>query len=488
MAFDAGSIVAKITLDKSDFDKATNSVKRNVEDLSVRMATLGKEIIRTGTQLGKLGSRFMMFGSMILAPIILAMKQLSKENIVIKDKFDEINRSFSDLGNTISKFIIPYLDKLISLIKGLTDSFNKLSEARKKTIVDFMVMSGVILIVSGTVLKLTQLVMLLSGQLMILSGWILKVIPLFRVFSTFRFMGLTTDIFILAKNMGLAYPAILLVASAFAGWKVGEWIGKITGLNEALSGENGLFTKMFMWLDSKDILGKLERFSKLVAQLSIKGLRFLMPTLPEITAPVVDLGKIEIVRQETLLDNLKLKLDKFWTGFGIGAKESIKELANFGQLGIDIAKNTAQAMTNFFSNLFFNVFTGQLRDIQQLFVDFGNEILRMLSQVFARIIMFYTIIRPLASFFGVPTSVLGFQEGTESVPNTGLYKLHAGEKVTPKYDTNKHEATKLTIYNMITPEAVAMAMRSKEGEGVIVNAINIDSLRNGVIRREVVKR
>lgn len=114
-------------------------------------------------------------------------------------------------------------------------------------------------------------------------------------------------------------------------------------------------------LIARIFLEKLERFSKLVAQLSIKGLRFLMPTLPEITAPVVDLGRIEIVKQETLLDNLKIKLDKFWTGFGIGAKESIKELANFGQLGIDIAKNTAQAMTNFFSNLFFNVFTGQLK-------------------------------------------------------------------------------------------------------------------------------
>jgi len=46
----------------------------------------------------------------------------------------------------------------------------------------------------------------------------------------------------------------------------------------------------------------------------------------------------------------------------------------------------------------------------------------------------------------------------------------------------------LTIYNLITPEAIAAAMAGKEGEGVIVNAININSLRNGIVRREVKRR
>ena len=58
----------------------------------------------------------------------------------------------------------------------------------------------------------------------------------------------------------------------------------------------------------------------------------------------------------------------------------------------------------------------------------------------------------------------------------------------PRYDSNREQAQRLTIYNMITPEAVAAAMSGKEGEGVIVNTINLNSLRNGVIRREVVKR
>ena len=149
-------------------------------------------------------------------------------------------------------------------------------------------------------------------------------------------------------------------------------------------------------------------------------------------------------------------------------------------------------------------------------MEFGNFVLKILSDVIAQIItakLMSGIIGAAGSFAGmfsgvgsgasstgsytvgnVPVSgnlkgiTAGFQEGTERIPYTGLYKLHAGEMITPRYDASKHEATKLTIYNMITSEAIAMAMQSKEGEGVIINTINLNSLRNGVIRREVVKR
>jgi hypothetical protein len=46
----------------------------------------------------------------------------------------------------------------------------------------------------------------------------------------------------------------------------------------------------------------------------------------------------------------------------------------------------------------------------------------------------------------------------------------------------------LTIHNLITQEAVAVAMSGKEGKGVIVNTINEDSLRYGTTKREVMRR
>lgn len=43
----------------------------------------------------------------------------------------------------------------------------------------------------------------------------------------------------------------------------------------------------------------------------------------------------------------------------------------------------------------------------------------------------------------------------------------------------------LTILNQITPEAIAAAMSGPEGQGVIVNTINMDALNNGKVRRTI---
>jgi hypothetical protein len=82
----------------------------------------------------------------------------------------------------------------------------------------------------------------------------------------------------------------------------------------------------------------------------------------------------------------------------------------------------------------------------------------------------------------------GLQTGTEYIPRTGLYKLEEGEKVVPRYDAIKKEKEPLQILNVITPEAVAMAMAGKAGENVIMNIINTNSLRNGVFRTEILRR
>ena len=82
----------------------------------------------------------------------------------------------------------------------------------------------------------------------------------------------------------------------------------------------------------------------------------------------------------------------------------------------------------------------------------------------------------------------GHAAGIESVPETGIYKLHKSEKVVPAYDANNNKAMTVEIHNFITPQAIAQAMASREGKGVIVNVIDENSLRYGVVKREVVKR
>jgi len=186
----------------------------------------------------------------------------------------------------------------------------------------------------------------------------------------------------------------------------------------------------------------------------------------------------------------------------------IDDLGDWGKTAGNIVQQVSNQMQSSLSNFFQGFLRGEIRSAKQLFVEWGNFVLKIISDVIAQFLT-AQIITGLKSIFGIggigggggagtavsafagvrlPGVGGGFQEGTEKVPYTGLYKLHEGEKVTPKYDVGKSENIPLTIYNLITPEAIASAMAGKEGENVIVNVINVNSLRNGIVRREVKRR
>jgi len=233
-------------------------------------------------------------------------------------------------------------------------------------------------------------------------------------------MGLNTDITILAANVGKLYPLLTVTGAALTGWKIGEKITEMSGLNEALSGENGLFTKMWMWLEEKKLLEKWESFIGIFRKKSISG-----------NMPTMDLGQIVVggggankqlsdegVKTFTWVDTFNRKMTEFSAGFQKSLKDAIVELSNFGKLGEDIAKRMATGMSDSISSLFFNVFSGQLSELKQVFADWGNSLLKMLSDVFAKIFMYYAIIT-IDSIF--PWAKTGFRprRGDELCPIYG---------------------------------------------------------------------
>ena len=146
---------------------------------------------------------------------------------------------------------------------------------------------------------------------------------------------------------------------------------------------------------------------------------------------------------------------------------------------------------------------GDLSSMKSYFVSFGNMVIDVIAEIIAKW-MAMKVVTGFAGIFagawgsGGAENIMatganigmtaGYAEGIDYVPEAGNYKLHEGEKVVPKYDAAKNESQAVTIYNLITPEAVAAAMSGKEGNGVIINVVNQNSLRNGVIRREVKRR
>ena len=198
---------------------------------------------------------------------------------------------------------------------------------------------------------------------------------------------------------------------------------------------------------------------------------------------VIDLGTIEIT------GGSMTKWQEFSSGIKEGLREQIKAFADFGALAKDLVSRAFTDASNTISDVFFNVLTGKFQDLQQVMADFGNSVIRMFTDLIARIMMYFAVIVPLTTAFPELKPALGmagsFAEGTDAVPYTGMFRLHEGEKVTPKYDANKGAET-ITIVNQITPSFVNAAIASEPN--TVINVINGDILRSGVTRKTIQRR
>lgn len=151
-------------------------------------------------------------------------------------------------------------------------------------------------------------------------------------------------------------------------------------------------------------------------------------------------------------------------------KENFDAMTEFG-------KRAAQNIQDAFGDFFYGAFKGQLDSAKELFASFGDAILQTLAQILAR----FVVVKSLTAM-GLG-GLFGFAEGTDSVPYTGVYRLHEGEKVTPKYDATKNDNGNITIVNQITTDFVNSAIASDPN--TVINVINSDLLRSGQTRKTV---
>ncbi len=86
-------------------------------------------------------------------------------------------------------------------------------------------------------------------------------------------------------------------------------------------------------------------------------------------------------------------------------------------------------MQNAFSDFFFKAFTGELRTLNEIFVDFGRAVLQMISNILAKLLLikFFTAIAGASgTIFGVDVGALFHHGGVIRKHYGGLIRAHAG--------------------------------------------------------------
>lgn len=109
--------------------------------------------------------------------------------------------------------------------------------------------------------------------------------------------------------------------------------------------------------------------------------------------------------------------------------EGVKEAAKQFNAMEEFAKQSARNMQNAFSQFFFKAFTGELRSLQEIFVNFGKAVLQMISNILARLLlikMFTAMAGPGGKIFGVAVGSLFHEGGMVRKHHGGFIRAHNG--------------------------------------------------------------
>jgi hypothetical protein len=157
--------------------------------------------------------------------------------------------------------------------------------------------------------------------------------------------------------------------------------------------------------------------------------------------------------------------------------ESAKDTAQQFNAMEEFAKQSARNMQDAFAQFFFKAFTGELRNVKEIFADFGRAVLQMIANIIAKLLLiklFTAMAGPGGSIFGVPVGSLFHEGGMVGSQRRRVIKAHQGlapDEVPIVAQTGEGVLSRRGMSALGGPESLKALNRGEEvkGGGVTIN-------------------
>jgi hypothetical protein len=374
-------------------DEVTKKLQ-GLQRLSNGMRDFGQSLAWVSQRLSQVGTSAALLGAVITGPMALAFKNAEKYSQGVHLELTKLGNITNRFQVSIATAMLPTVQQLSNILASLLRMWESLGPAVQQQIVTGVLLTGIFATIGGSALVLVGKLMKIGSALISLNSGFFAMIaanlPLIAIMAS-----LTALISLMFKFKGVANTVLSAIESL--------WLFFLNGINAVRLA----FSRFFAWL-----LGMWEKQYALLGKLpGILGAPF-RAISEGCKAARLELDKFGNQGFVNIENNARKIQEIFTTGEGSfsrgfdTAKEKLSELwdlmRNPPTINIqpvverfdaieEVARGTAQAMTNSFGQLFFNVFTGQLRNLKQVFADFGRQILQVLSQAIAKFILVNTI-------------------------------------------------------------------------------------------------
>lgn len=467
-----------------------NNISHRTEDWGRSMRTAGREISQVGTTISLLGAT-------ITAPLLLAYNSAAQYSAGITRQIYEMKKSYTDLSFSIGQALLPIMERFTEFLRRLVDRWNQLSPIQQQHIIQTIYLTGVYSTLGGLTLKVFgDMIRLIGNVAILMSGIIANFGMLVKVLSV----------------IGLIVAAVNLIPEAFQ--TVLDILERIyyravAVFHEIAAGVNTLRGKM------KEALAEVDKANAAWYRAIIGPpsgghgdmATSFKKTTDQINKAVESLKDFGVGYQDIMKLITKTGgLDKVVSGsakspgFLDGVKQQMEvlreQMGDFVQAGKQMVSDLASSMTNAMSTLFFDAFTGQLKNAHDVFVQWGNAILRTFTDMLAKMVVKW-IISGIGNIFGgfgggapsAPANTkLGlnsFAVGTDYVPRDMVAMIHQGERIIPAAQNVKGSSgVQITISPVIQLWDASDVQRNQK---MLTDIISQSIVQNGQMRQLIRK-
>lgn len=364
--------------------------KNGIKELGVHMKQLGRDISQVGHYIGLLGAA-------ITGPMILAFKNSGEYSLRVSSQMERLKNVTTAFQLSIAEGIAPIIEKFTNILDALLNQWNALGPATQQAIIQTTFMTGVYLALIGVVVtmigKFTAFigeVLKLGAAFLSLSGAQMAVVGL---------IAAVASLILFWDKLGKVAIPVLNAIEIGAKMVAIGFLTIVRTINEAFSTILDKASQVYEKVSQFKLLPESMKINYKIAALSLKDMSNQLRANASITDNYIKsmeggISKIFVSGKGDLVNFLDIahaKIKSVFDLFKNPPKVNIQPIIKQFDAMKEIAQNTAQAMSHSLGDLFFNIVTGKLNNLKQVFADFGQSILRILSNALAKLFLVKTI-------------------------------------------------------------------------------------------------
>ena len=412
---------------KDEVTKKLQGIEGGLRSFSQQVKEFSTHLKRMGMDLNRIGTEFIMLGALLTGPLVLAFNAAGRYSRSVSDEITRLKTVTTVFQLSVAQALVPIMNSLTNLLGRLYTAWESLGKAKQQVIIQTAFLTGTFMTLGGVMLKLIGGILKTTGIIISLVRGLTPV--------QWAVIAIVGAIALMIAHWEKVRQVVMPILN---GIEIGANMVAI-GFYKVIGGMvDGLIRLSLQWGDFLRILAQVPGPQQNVFLKAAEGMDILagkMRVLSQTSRKTVDdlQTNIETVfstgtgKLVDFVDNVKGNIDdikrflnqegKFdFSGWEQKLKDLEMQTKTMGDVMRDVAGKTASAMAQSFSDGFYNVFTGQIKSVQDMFADFGRSVLKILSDVLAQLLISATLGRVWGSF-----NLLGlkFHQG-------GIVRAHGG--------------------------------------------------------------